>query len=191
MCPCMPSLHKIGISCSDGARFASVSQHHANARPDATTQGNQLKTLRHGRKAAQTKDNQDTTQGNQLKTLRRGRKAAQTKDNQDTTQGNQLKTLRRGRKAAQTKDDQDTTQGNQLKTLRRGRRTALQRTAFQSSMLRRYTIGSRYAIDSRCATDSGYVAGLGCTDFSGQTRYFVGDPSFRVTTVVRRNLRFS
>ena len=119
MCLCMPSLHKIGISCSDGARFASVSQHHANARPDATTQGNQQKTLR------------------------------------------------------------------------RGRRTALQRTAFQSSMLRRYTIGSRYAIDSRCAPDSGYVAGLGCADFSGQTRYFVGDPSFRVTTVVRRNLRFS
>ena len=143
MCLCMLSLHKIGISCSDGARFASVSQHHANARPDATTQGNQLKTLRHGRKAAQTKDKQDTTQG------------------------------------------------NQLKTLRRGRRTALQRTAFQSSMLRRYTIGSRYAIDSRCAPDSGYVAGLGCADFSGQTRYFVGDPSFRVTTVVRRNLRFS
>ena len=51
-----------------------------------------------------------------LKTLRRGKKAAQTKGSQDTTQGNQPETLRRGKKAAQTKGSQDTTQGNQPET---------------------------------------------------------------------------
>ena len=74
------------------------------------------------------------------------------KGSQDATQENQLKTLRRGREKAQTKGNQDTTQENQPKTLRRG-----QRTAFQSSMLRRYIVGSR------------------CADFSRQTRGFAGE----------------